>query len=241
MIRIRMHEIRLGVEGLKDLPGGKPPAGLGDDEREAAAAGKILHDLADAPGPGQPAPQAEGHVRPQLKPQGLQLPIGEAGPPQLIQPPEHRRGISAAAAHAGPHRNALENGDFRPLRISGMLLQQGGGPVGQMPLIGLQPGIAPRRQNQAGGGQQGHGIRQGDGLHEHVHQVISVLPETGDIQGPVDFRAGFQLHGRSSLPGQFYPTGQKDARHSCQVGELAVNWGGIKKRRNGKPYGRKQA
>ena len=189
-----MGRIALLVKGVEDVPRGKPAAGLDDDHGEEPPAGEILHLFPDAPGAGQAAPKTERDVRAQLKTQRLQFRGGEPGAPEPVQAVQHRGRVRAAAAEPGADRNPLIDGDPRAGGVPGVLLQQTGGPQGQMALVCLQEGRSVGDKGQIRRGEEGDRIRERDGLHEHVHQVISVLPQTRDIQGPVDFGMGFQLH-----------------------------------------------
>ena len=149
-----------------------------------------LDAFPNAPHPAQAAAQAVGDIGPQGKPDIAQRIQGVMQAPQLVQPPQHRRGVAAAAAQARAGGDALAQADLRPLRAARVPLQGPGGAQGQVILAYRHPHRALGAQGQALRRLQVQGIVQRYALHHHIQQVVSILPDAHGIQTPVDLGIG---------------------------------------------------
>ena len=85
--------------------------------------------------------------------------------------------------------------DACPAPVACLRLQRLRGTQRQVVRPGLHPGITAHRKRQTIFRLfQGQLVRQLHRLHEHIHQVVAVLPLAYDIQGPVDFRPCHYMH-----------------------------------------------
>jgi hypothetical protein len=83
-----------------------------------------LQALADSLGKGGKSAHENRHIGTQRKPQPGKLLIGKAKLPEPVQRVQRCRGIGAAAAKPGAHRNPLPQPDFDPAGNTAVLLQQ---------------------------------------------------------------------------------------------------------------------
>ena len=168
--------------------------GLNDNQPVIIPAFMIFHIFADSAGPGQTAADQERHVSSDGQADFFQLIPGKPCFPQGIEARQHGGGIGTAPAHTGSDGNMLMYMNPGAEGSSGSVFQRERSAEGQVALISAGTGPAAGCNLQRRRRGQGDFIRQGNGLHQHIHEVISIFTLTGNIQGPVDFRVGFQDH-----------------------------------------------
>ena len=190
------------VKGRKHLTGAQAFAGLHKHQPHLRRGREGLDALADAAHARQPAGEEEGNIRTQFQAQRQQLRTRKAQPPQGVEPLERRGAVGAAAAHARARGNAFLQQNTGAPAHAAALAQKEGRPVDQVGRVVAHPGggkavarLGPGRALCAAGhGLQREVLRlfhpqkvaQGYGLHQHIHQVVSVRACTQNIQRPVD-------------------------------------------------------
>ena len=176
-----------------------------------AGAGKRLDDLANAPHMGKPAHQAEGHVRAQRQADLPQRFHRQIQLPQSIEPMQHGSRVGASAAQARPTGDTLVQVDHRALRRSRMPAQRQRRAQGQVAFILGHTGRTVGRKGYILRRLQRQGIMQGNGLHQHIQQMIAVRAHAHGIQRPVNLGVcpdqhpspphGAAPRGRARFPG----------------------------------------
>lgn len=181
---------------------GQAAAGLNHNEREIPPAGKRIEDFADAAGAGEVPMEAERDIGAEGEAEGSKVGVCERGLPELIEAAKDRGGICAASTETGADGDVFFKTYAGTSRIAGCLFEGEGCAVGEVFFVRRKEGGAGKREGEGVRIFEGDGVRKGDRLHEHIHEVIAVGTDAGDVQGPVDFRMGFQLHDMPHLPFQ---------------------------------------
>ena len=157
-----------------------------------------LNAFTDSPHPGCTAYQAEGNVCPHLQTDLRQLLGRKAGTIQPVKANEYGSCICTAAAHACLMRNPLFNLDLTSFMQTGMLKKEPGSTHRGIGVIlrdaaHLKAVTHHRHAHLFGLFFQPDSVSQSHTLHDHIHQMVAILPPSHNVQRQVDLGGSPEL------------------------------------------------
>ena len=200
------HRVRIRTVGDRHAVYAREERGCGDREVRLAGGDEEarcgLEDgqlFAAALGQLRAAADAEGNITADACADLLEPLVREGGGDELAQRAQHRRGICAAAGHAGLGRNALYKRDVDAAAVVHRLAEGSRRLDSEVALI-----AGKRRAVDAAGDafavceRDGHIVVERNGLHDHLHLVVAVIALAKNVKRQVELSIGgdsYAAHG----------------------------------------------